>query len=803
MLESLLITLHRYRRVTLLVGLAAAICASCLLWRLSVNDSSERWYPAHCIEAWNRFAEHYEFGDTVAVAMDFHRPIRDDDMDLLKAMRGDLEKVPGISRVIDLSRIAEKIERTSLTGLLGDSQRNDLYRGVLFDDLAGSAAAGGRPEGSPESQESTPPPGGTLVTVLELEAAAEGGDEVKENERLRRRELVAGVYRILEKHGRDDVTYHLVGGIVVEYELELIARRLLRIHLPLSLLLVLLVLGIGCRSLSAMIIAAAGGIWSVILMLGGVVLAGGTLNVLTVASPLLMAVIVVATTVHVSHHLSSSRAAAAAGEGEARSGKPVRVARFIQWVAVPCLGASIITGVGFLMLAFNELRPTRELGIELFFGSILAFLGVYLAWIAVQPTPVKRKWFLSVERLRRVHGAVVARPRATIALLGILTALLMVGAVRVKVDADPFSFFQPESRVARALSHLEKRGFGYYILEVLLVPRHQPGNPDPALARLEDFRVAREFEDRIKRRPEIRKTISALSLLSRQRILNLDLADLRRALEFQDTFKNWTVDRAGQGAIRITFLVCDAGSGFRPLMNEVRNALPRDRFECYYTGSAAHVVVLFENLMGGLIRGLGAALVIMPVLCLLFFRSLRLTLLAFLPNAFPILVIFGVMGTFGIPLNSGSAMVSTVALGIGLVDTIHFVMYYRRRRLEGDNARDAVANTFAGVSRPMILTSLTTCLGFGIFLLSDFRPLYDFGLLASTAMIVALVGDLVLLPNLLKLLDGNHGDDTGNRAMPAHGKSLPEADLVELSRPVETESCAANTEPSNTGARRR
>ena len=149
------------------------------------------------------------------------------------------------------------------------------------------------------------------------------------------------------------------------------------------------------------------------------------------------------------------------------------------------------------------------------------------------------------------------------------------------------------------------------------------------------------------------------------------------------------------------------------------------------------------------------ALVVMALLCGLLFRSVRLTVLAFLPNAFPILFIFGLMGLCSIPLNSGSAMVATIALGMGLNDTVHFVMHYRRRRLEGEDPDEAVAGTFGEIGRPLVVTSAVNCFGFAIFLVSDFRPMYHFGLLASIAMVAALVGDLVLLPNLLKLFDNS------------------------------------------------
>ena len=152
----------------------------------------------------------------------------------------------------------------------------------------------------------------------------------------------------------------------------------------------------------------------------------------------------------------------------------------------------------------------------------------------------------------------------------------------------------------------------------------------------------------------------------------------------------------------------------------------------------------------------------MTVLCGILFGSLRLALIATIPNFFPLIFVFGIMGLscwlnfpgYVIPINSGSAMVATIALGIALNDTIHFVVHYRlQKRDPNKQVQDAIAVTFQHVGRPILLTSLIHMIGFSIFLFSDFQPLVHFGFLSMLSMIAALFGDLILLPNLLLLFD--------------------------------------------------
>ena len=116
--------------------------------------------------------------------------------------------------------------------------------------------------------------------------------------------------------------------------------------------------------------------------------------------------------------------------------------------------------------------------------------------------------------------------------------------------------------------------------------------------------------------------------------------------------------------------------------------------------------------------------------------ALKLALIGAVPNIFPLIVVFGVMGWFDIPISSGSAMEMTVALGIGLTDTIHFMMHYRRRtRVMGDPVEAAVQTTIREIGRPLVMTSLVHVAGFAIFLWTDFVPLRQFGLLASISML--------------------------------------------------------------------
>eukprot|EP00913_Durusdinium_trenchii_P035232 g32962.t1 len=741
-----------YRRTTLLAGLLVfGVAAAAIPW-LSFNDSPERWMPKSSVDDWNTFSEHFEFGDNIVIAIHFQREVTNDDATYLNKIRNELLQIPGTSQVIDPALIANNVELVSLTTLLErpEDPANDrfaMYRGVLFDDpqkWRQHAEGKGYTEGELS--------GRSVIMYVEFADLPQSEPNRKDRLDEIRRNAVTEMYDRLRKFERDDVTFHVNGAIVIQHELEKIARRVAFTFVPLSILLTFLALGAGFRSLKAVAIAIAGALWGGGIMLGGIAWAGWTLNVITVGGPTLMFVIVIATTVHFAHDASENPS-----DGTASSASD---ARFIRWVAFPCLGAALTTGVGFLMLTFNELQPTRELGVELFFGAVLAFFGAMLMWLVLHPFRAAHGKYLSVARFSRFDAWIGRRSRTMLAISFVVMVGLGIASLRVSIDADPFSFFHRGSKMFAAFRHVIQREYGLHRLEVLLIPKDRPDDPEALkAAKAADRKAAEAFQEKIAARPEVRNYVSSLTFadkiaaLEQQRDPRYPMVNKLRIETMKSSFSSWLRDRKKSGALRMTFKVDDQGEGFQPFLNAVREHQPDDRFRVVLTGTAANVVVLSDGLLGGISRGLGTALLVMAGLCVVWFRSLRLTCIAFLPNVFPILAVFGLMGLFNIPLNCGSAMVMTISLGIALNDTVHFIVHYKQHRKDGVETEEAVSATVREIGRPIVMTSIVNCLGFAIFILSDFRPMFHFGFLTSIAMVAALLGDLVLLPSLLRVFD--------------------------------------------------
>jgi uncharacterized protein len=732
---------------------ALLITAVFFLPQLRIDDSPERWLPASTREAWRVLDEHFNFGDTVAVGLEYHRPIRDDDVEPLRKLRQQLSEIKGMLQVYDASLLAEDIEDVPLSQLLdpANAGRFGLYEGALW----------GRPHDGSQ----------TLLIACELAYPRDPAELHR-----MRRNFIDSLYRVVHEAESQpkfrDVRFHVAGGILLMDALEKRAVGAL-IYLPISMLIGLASLVLGFRSLRALALAIGGSLAAMIIVAGFVAWSGGGVGALTISTPTLISIIAIATAVHF--------ASDAADHGDS-SRSPAERERLVRWVGLPCFGAAFAAAVGFLMLAFNQLAPVRSLGIEACAGSLLAFFGVF---ILSRSIPIRRAYagrILLPDRFGRWSDklAPYSRPVAGSMLAAMFVLLLLAwpwsttSVVGLKIDVDPFSFFGPQNHLVQSRNHFLNEGFGLYQLEVILVPRHKTLGDSVDQAEL---RAAKEFSDRLTDRKDlgVLRVISTQVMLNRQAKFYEELAQLRNTegtlavglkvlrlagvsqhlAKFNETFKNWSRDKLDQGAIRLTFLGYDrANDGFAALYHLAQSTVPKE-FNAYLAGTITSVVHLAQGLLSGMFWGLLSSVLIMVAVCAFLFRSLKLSLIALLPNAFPIVVVYGFMGAVGIPLSSGSSMVATVALGIALNDTIHFILHYQKlRHGQGLDLDTALHETFEHIGRPVVLTGVVFIAGFMIFMLSDFLPLYYFGLLATLAMIAAIAGDLLMLPCLLRTFDG-------------------------------------------------
>ena len=179
-------------------------------------------------------------------------------------------------------------------------------------------------------------------------------------------------------------------------------------------------------------------------------------------------------------------------------------------------------------------------------------------------------------------------------------------------------------------------------------------------------------------------------------------------------------------------------------------AIPEDRF------SLSGLQVLYNNMLQSLFRSqivtLGAVFLGILLMFLVLFRSLKISLIAILPNLLAASIVLGSMGIIGIPLDMMTITIAAITVGIGVDHAIHYITRFRREFEVDSNYIAAMHRTHASIGLALFYTAITIIIGFSILAFSNFIPSVYFGLLTSLAMTAALLGSLTLLPRLIVLL---------------------------------------------------
>jgi len=167
------------------------------------------------------------------------------------------------------------------------------------------------------------------------------------------------------------------------------------------------------------------------------------------------------------------------------------------------------------------------------------------------------------------------------------------------------------------------------------------------------------------------------------------------------------------------------------------------------------MMVLYNNMLQSLFESqiltLGAVFAGIMAMFLVLFRSIKLAVIAIIPNLLAAGFVLSVMGWIRIPLDMMTITIASITIGIAVDNTIHYIVRFKREFSIDRNYKKAVFRSHATIGRAMFYTSLTIIAGFSILVLSNFKPTIYFGLLTAIAMLIALLGSLTLLPRMLQL----------------------------------------------------
>ena len=442
----------------------------------------------------------------------------------------------------------------------------------------------------------------------------------------------------------------------------------------------------------------------------------------------------------------------------------------VKKVGMATLLTSLTTALGFITLIGVKMKPVQSFGIYTAIGVVLAFI-LAIAFITsifvLSPIPkivhrksTKLEW---ESRLASIFNFLLKRRKAVISFYVLVSIVAMIGASRVKFDYFLMQDLGKDHPLMVEGRYFEKFG-GIRPFEMAILPNEG--------LQITDHKVMQEMEKLVAYLQTDMKVEQIASPVYPVQYLNKTLrGEKANFYKVPDSEKRYEylldniqasdlAKELGQlideekNMARIFGRMIDPGSMEMLKRQEALQAfyeenIDQDVLSYKLTGTPVIIDKGGREISRTIILGLLTAFLLIALSMGLLFRSFKMAVLSLVPNVFPILLTAGLIGFAGIDLNMTTAIVFTIAFGIAVDDTIHFLSRYRQELNAGRSNFLAVRRTFISTGKAIVLTTIILLGGFVSLLFSDFESTFYIGLFVSLTLIFALITDLSLLPLLL------------------------------------------------------
>ena len=448
--------------------------------------------------------------------------------------------------------------------------------------------------------------------------------------------------------------------------------------------------------------------------------------------------------------------------------------RVITKVGNATLLTNLTTASGFATFILTESTLLTEFGIVASINIILIFiLSLLIIPIIYSYMNVPREKHLKHLNKRWINGFVnwmermVRHHRISIFIISVvLLAASIIGIYQIKISGSLLEDMPQNAGFFKDIEFFEEEFDGVMPLEILIDTKREQG-----VMKLPTLRKMEELQNLIAEEEQLSPPISIVNLVkySKQAYYNGNpkyyqlptsqernfILPYAQGLETSgNNLLTSFVDSTGQYA-RMTTFMKDIGTREMEEIEEdlwpkINDIFPEDRYSVEMTGKALIFQKGTTYLVRNLIISLGLAIFLIALLMAWMFRSFKMILVSLIPNILPLLVTAGMMGFLGVPIKPSTILVFSIAFGISVDDTIHFLAKYRQE-LKANNwkIKRSVYAALRETGVSMFYTSIVLFFGFSVFMISSFGGTVALGGLVSATLLFAMLSNLLLLPALL------------------------------------------------------
>ncbi len=451
--------------------------------------------------------------------------------------------------------------------------------------------------------------------------------------------------------------------------------------------------------------------------------------------------------------------------------------RVITKIGNATLMTNVTTASGFATFILTESKLLKEFGIV----ASLSILSIFILCLLIIPIiytflPFPKDRHLEHLNKRWIGGFVNWMERmvkehkiAIYATALVLLIVSIIGIYQIKISGSLIEDMPKKAEFFEDIRFFEKEFNGIMPLEIMVDTKRKKG-----VMKLSTLKRMNELEDLIIETPELSRPISVVSLVkySKQAYYNGNPKYYQLPTSQENSFilsyaKNSSsnvnllqnfVDSTGQYA-RITTFMKDIGTDKMErieenLQTKINKVFPKDNYNVIMTGKALVFQKGTKYLVKNLAISLSLAIFLISLFMAYMFRSFRMIIISLIPNLLPLLITAGLMGYLGVPIKPSTILVFSIAFGISVDDTIHFLAKYRQE-LQANHwkIRKSVYAALRETGVSMFYTSIVLFFGFSVFIISSFGGTVALGALVSITLLFAMLSNLLLLPSLLLSLE--------------------------------------------------
>ncbi len=582
--------------------------------------------------------------------------------------------------------------------------------------------------------------------------------------------VVTAVKHILQKYRAPDFLVYVVGSPVVTHFLKRTMMNDMRKFVVLAIVTVAVFLYLMFRRITGVLLPLTIVGVSLLCTVGIMAILKVPIKVPTQILPSFLLAVGVGTSVHI--------LAIFFHRFDENMDKEAAIAYALGHSGLAVLMTNVTTASGLLSFSTSEVAPIADIGIFAGIGVMLAFVTTIVllpALLALFPIKYKRKSerdqkVTVMDRfLSRVSHFSTSHPVAIVVAGATILVLSVVGTSWIRFSHHILGWFPETNEIRMATEKIDHEMRGTLNLEIVIDTGKENGLYEPDLLnRLENaatYVQSLEYQDVFvgkawslttilkeinqalnENRPAYYAIPDDRDLIAQEFLLfeNSGSDDLEDFVDSQFAMVRFSVKAPFKDVVKYN-------SFLQTIHQYFADSFPDTKIT--FTGMMTLLSRTISNAIRSMARSYVIALVVITILMVILIGRVRIGLLSMIPNLAPILLMLGVIGATAVPMDLFTMMVGSIAIGLAVDDTIHFMHNFRRYYEQSGDPNQAVFKTLHTTGRAMLVTTVVLSLGFFIFVFASMNNLFYFGLLTSFTIVMALVADYLLAPALMVLVN--------------------------------------------------